>query len=99
MTLELNPRGKSKLCLPGFRHPDCTARRATTTGDDMNVGSVNWLYTMMKPVTAADSSGETDQPLTFRDRPIVGYARDGLPIVSETPEERQQEIDRLLAAE
>jgi hypothetical protein len=65
----------------------------------MNVGSVNWLYAMMKPVTAADPSGEADQPLTFRGRAIVGYARDGLPIVSETPEERQQEIDRLLAAE
>jgi hypothetical protein len=67
---------------------------------DMNVGSANaaLLWSAAKGVDDAASAGDRNQALTFRGRPIIAYARDGLPVIGQTTEERMQAVDRLLAA-
>src|SRR5690242_343295 len=56
-------------------------------GGDMNVGSASAASLWGATKSPAAPTSGTDQALTFRGRPIIGYGRDGLPVLGETAEE------------
>jgi hypothetical protein len=64
----------------------------------MNVGSASAASLWGASKSPAPSASDSDQALTFRGQPIIGYGRDGLPVLGETAEERQQAKENLLAA-